>query len=291
MAWDDIRFFLALARSGSLSAAARALQVEHSTVARRVEQLEARLRVRLFDRLARGWALTGEGSALRERAEAVELEVLALERAAAGVESLAGTVTISAPPVLLSRLLIPVLRPFAAMYPQVTLNLVGERRQAQMLRAEADLALRLGRPVEPDLVARQLGVLRYRLYGTVEQLARPASEQVFIGFDDSLPDLPQKRWLEAYVGNRAWSLRSNDMETMVQAAVAGWGIALLPDNLGCTLAALQTLPEADPSWERPVYLVMHPDLRRAQRVRLMADWITAHWGDALPVWAGEAVRP
>jgi len=77
------------------------------------------------------------------RAEAVELEVLALERAAAGVESLAGTVTVSAPPVLLSRLLVPVLRAFAAAYPQVTLHLVGERRQAQMLRAEADLALRV----------------------------------------------------------------------------------------------------------------------------------------------------
>lgn len=291
MAWDDIRFFLALARSGSLSAAARALQVEHSTVARRVEQLEARLRVRLFDRLARGWALTGEGAALRERAEAVELEVLALERAAAGVESLAGTVTISAPPVLLSRLLVPMLRRFATAHPQVTLNLVGERRQAQMLRAEADLALRLGRPAEPDLVARQLGVLRYRLYGTAEQVARPAAEQVFIGFDESLPDLPQKRWLEAHVGPRAWSLRSNDMETMVQAAAAGWGLALLPDSVGSALAALQALPGADPSWERPVYLVMHPDLRRARRVRLVADWVAAHWADAPPARGEEALPP
>ncbi|MBN9368018.1 MAG: LysR family transcriptional regulator [Comamonadaceae bacterium] len=282
MAWDDIRFFLALARGGSLSAAARALEVEHSTVARRVEQLEARLRVRLFDRLARGWTLTGEGAALRERAEAVELEVLALERAAAGVELLAGTVTVSAPPVLLSRLLVPVLRAFAAAYSQVTLHLVGERRQAQMLRAEADLALRLGYPTEPDLVARQLGVLRYRLYGTAQQVACPAHEQAFIGFDDSMPGLPQQQWLEACVGARRWSLRSNDMEAMVQAAVAGWGLALLPDSVARGHPGLQALPGADPAWVRPVFLVMHADLRRARRVRLAADWIAAHWEDAPP---------
>ena len=277
MAWDDIRYFLALARGGSLSAAARALQVEHSTVARRVEHLEARLGVRLFDRLARGWALTGEGAALRERAEAVELEVLALERAAAGVESLAGVVTVSAPPVLLSRLLVPALRAFAAQYPQITLDLVGEQRQAQMLRAEADLALRLAHPTEPDLVARQLGVLRYSLYGTPWQVARPWAEQVFIGFNDSLPGVPQKQWLDAHVGGRRWSLRSNDLETMLQAAVAGLGLALLPDCVARGLPGLQALPGADSAWARPVCLVMHPDLRRARRVRLLADWIVAHW--------------
>ena len=281
MAWDDIRFFLALARSGSLSAAARALQVEHSTVARRVEQLEARLRVRLFDRLARGWALTGEGAALRERAEAVETEVLALERAAAGVEPLEGAVTLSAPPVLLSRLLLPVLHAFAAQYPQITLNLAGERRQAEMLRAEADLALRLAHPAEPDLVARQLGVLTYGLYGTPQQVARPWGAQVFIGFNDSLPGMLQKQWLEAHVGERHWSLRSNDMETMLQAAVAGMGLALLPDCVARGQPALQALPGADPAWVRPVCLVMHPDLRRARRVRLLADWIAAHWGEAV----------
>lgn len=150
-------------------------------MARRVEHLEARLGVRLFDRLARGWALTGEGAALRERAEAVELEVLALERAAAGVESLAGVVTVSAPPVLLSRPLEPALQ-----------------------RPGNHAAGRRGRP-GPGPAARLRGARR--------------------------------------------------------AAC-----------LGC-----RRCRGGDPAWVRPVCQVMHPDLRRARRVRLLADWIVAHW--------------
>lgn len=273
MLWDDIRYFLALARGGSLSAASRALGVEHSTVARRVGQLESELQVRLFDRLARGWSLTSEGGALLGRAEAVEQEVLALRRTALGVDPLAGKVRISAPPLLLSHLILPGLRAFSVNHPGVTLELTGERRDADLARAEADIAIRLGRPSEPDLVARPLGEIAYGLYGLVEEIGRPQEEQIFVGFDDSMPDLPQKLWLDEHVAGRRFSVRSNDMATMLQAALSGFGIALLPDFLARTHDRLKTLPLDSQAPVRPVFLVLHADIRRSQRVRLVADGI------------------
>src|SRR6185436_19246317 len=98
MQWDDVRYFLILARNGSLSAASRSLRVEHSTVSRRVDALEKDLGVRLFDRLPRGWVLSAEGKDLVEVAQRIEAEALALERAAAGRSAPAGKVRISAPP-------------------------------------------------------------------------------------------------------------------------------------------------------------------------------------------------
>ncbi len=272
--WDDIRHFLALARSGSLLGAGRALGVEHSTVARRVGQLESGLGIRLFDRLARGWALTAEGADLLARAEAVEQEVLALHRAAAGLEPLSGVVRISAPPLLLSHLVVPGLRPLSAAHPGVVLELAGERREADLVRGEADIAIRLGRPTDASLVVRALGEISYGLYGLAGEVGRPGPEQVYIGFDDSMPDLPQKLWLDKHAGGRRFSMRSNDMATMLQAALGGFGIALLPDFLAAAHVGLRRLPSDTSPPVRPMFMVMHPDIRRSRRVRLIADHLT-----------------
>jgi DNA-binding transcriptional LysR family regulator len=108
-----------------LSGASRQLSVEHSTVARRVGQLEAALSIRLFDRLARGWTLTVEGHDLFGRAEAVEREVMALRRVSADMDALAGTVRISAPPLILAHLLLPGLRGLRTEHPGLMLDLIG----------------------------------------------------------------------------------------------------------------------------------------------------------------------
>lgn len=163
--WDDIRFFLALARAGSLSRAARALRVEHSTVARRVTSLEAALALRLFDRLASGWSLTAEGEELLAKAGAVEAQILGLARIARERDPMAGRVRISAPPVLLAELLMPAVASLCATHPGLTIELEGSRREADMMRAEADIALRIGLPEAGDLIARRIAEIRYGLYG------------------------------------------------------------------------------------------------------------------------------
>lgn len=271
LAWDDIRYFLALARTGSLSAASRQIGVEHSTVSRRAGQLESALSVRLFDRLARGWALTVEGQALLRQAEAVEQEIWGLRRAASGIDTLTGTVRLSAPPMILSHWLLPGLANLRADHPSLKLDLVGERREADMIRAEADIAVRLGRPSAPDLIAQSLGEVTYGLFGLPAEIARPVEDRCYIGFDDSIPGLPQKQWLDAEVAARRTSIISNDMATMLQAALQGFGIALLPEFLAELYPQLHRCISRTQPLVRPLFLVMHPDVRRSRRVRLVAD--------------------
>jgi DNA-binding transcriptional LysR family regulator len=275
MQWDDVRYFLALARHGSLSAAARLLQIEHSTVARRVASLEKSLGVKLFDRLPRGWTLTPQGQSLHERARLLEGDMQALQRAALGQSALAGRVRVSSPPLLLNEFIMPHLDEFRAACPQIELELIGERRGAHLGRGEADIALRMNEPHEPDLVARILAQIHYGLYGTQARCAAPEADRTFIGFDDSMPLLPQKLWLDAHVTTDRYVLRSNDMMAMRQAAGQGWGLALLPRFLATKDRRLQLAspPSAPPSL--PVYLVMHADVRRAPRVRSTADYLVA----------------
>lgn len=273
MQWDDVRYFLALARQGSLSATARWLEIEHSTVARRVSSLERALGLKLFDRLARGWTLTAEGQMLYEPACLLEENMQALQRTAQGHSALTGRVRISLPPQLLSYFVLPHLDEFHVRYPQIELELIGERRGSNLGRGEADIALRMSEPREPDLVARTLGQVSYGLYGTAACGALSDPEQTFIGFDDSMPQLPQKLWLDSHVGARRYALRTNDMTTMSQAAAQGWGIAMLPRFLAATDRRLKLLPTGITPPSLPVYLVMHADVRRAPRVRSTADYL------------------
>lgn len=272
--WDDIRFFITVARTGTLSGAARELDVEHSTVGRRIGQLEEAINARLFHRLARGWTLTDEGAELLHKAHGVEEGITSFLRAASSIDALAGTVRISAPPLLLSHLITPNLGDLASSYPALTLELVGERRNADLLRAEADLAIRLREPTEQDLVIRRLGAVTYGLYGLEDEIQRTRPDRVFIGFDESMPDLPQKSWLESHAEGCRISIKANDMSIMLQAALAGLGIALLPEFLARPYPNLRRLELDVPIPSRSLYLVSHPDMRRAQRVQLVREKIS-----------------
>ncbi|MDC7703962.1 LysR family transcriptional regulator [Vogesella indigofera] len=274
MQWDDVRFFLQLARQGSLSGSARAMGVEHSTVARRIGQLEVSLDVRLFDRLPRGWQLTQEGQNLLPQAVAVEAGVLALQRTAATQQAVSGQVRLSAPPQLLSEVLLPELAAFRQQFPEIDLLLLGERRNASLEQGEAELALRLGEPQTPDLIARPVATVGYGLYGTVAWQEQGRENRAFVGFDDSMPGLWLKDWFDAHLAGRRQVLRSNDLATQLRAARDGWGIALLPHFLGRQAPELVCLETAAPP-ARTLHLLMHPDVRKAQRVRVLADFLVA----------------
>jgi len=284
--WDDIRYFLALAQEGSLSGAARKLKVEHSTVARRVEMLEQALAVRLFDRVPRGWTLTPEGETLAAQALRIDEEAQAFARAASGVSALSGVVRISAPPTLATYFFAPRLLPLRQRWPGITLELVGEVRQVNLSRREADLAIRLMRPTAPGLAARALGDMHFGLYARPEWLARPEEEWEFVGYDDSLRDSPQQQWLEQFTGRRNTVLRSNDLGILLEAAVAGVGVVLLPHFIGRCDPRLLPVPQHICPATRKLWLVMHPDLRRSPRVRTVADAIVEIVEREKPLLAG-----
>lgn len=269
--WDDLRVFLALVRAGSLSAAARDLGVEHTTVARRVDALERDLGVALFERLPRAWRTTPEGAAIAERAEAVEREALAVARAADAGSAAPMRLRLSAPPVVASAFLTARLAPLLAAHPELRLDLVGEAATVSLARREADLALRLSRPSEADVIARRVGLLRFALWAAPAHLAgRTSADWRWCGYDDALAHLPQERWLERRRGGRPLAFRANDLASLHAAAAAGIGVALLPHVLAADDPRLEHLEEA-PEATREIWLAVHPDLARAPRARLVID--------------------
>lgn len=278
--WEDVRYFLALTREGSLSAAARALAVEHSTVGRRVDALEKALALRLFDRLPRGWQLTAEGEQLLAQAERMEEEALAFERAAVGVGCIGGLVRVSVPPSLGSLVVVPRLAALRERWAGVQLEVVGELREANLSRREADIAVRLGRPQAPGLAARPLGPIGVGLYARADYAARPEEEWEFIGYDESMSHIPHQRWLMQYMGKRRFALRSNDQVAIVKAAATGLGVACLPHYSACLEATLRTIPTDTVAPSRDAWLVLHPDVRRSPRVRLIADLIGEIFAEA-----------
>ena len=279
--WDDIRYFLALSRSGSLSGAARSLGVEHSTVARRVDALEQTLGLKLFDRLPRGWVLTAEGHELSAQAAKLDEEAQAFARLAVGASAIEGTVRISAPPVLASHVLVPRLARRREDWSRIQVEIIGEAREANLARGEADLALRMSRPTAPGLVVRKVGQLRYGLYGAPLWHQRPEADWVFLGYDESLSQVPQQRWLTKIAGDRPFVFRSNDLSALVQAAVEGLGVTTIPHVLAAGQPGLQRMPTALEETGRDVWLVMHPDTKRSPRIRLMADLVFETLGEAL----------
>lgn len=284
--WDDIRYFLALARQGSLSGASRQLGVEHSTVARRVEALEKALAVRLFDRLPRGWSLTPEGETLADRGRRLEDEALAFSRAALGVASLQGTVRVSTPPLLASQFLVPRLSAFRHQWPNIDLEIIGETREANLARGEADIALRLSRPTAPGLVAKPLGAMGYGLYAAHGYGERPPALWEFVGYEESLRQVPQQRWLEGIAAGRRFVLRSNDLAALHAGARVGLGVAALPHFLAAHDPALTLLPTPTLPEPRRYWLVMHPDVRRSPRVRAVADALAAIFSEAADLLLG-----
>jgi DNA-binding transcriptional LysR family regulator len=276
--WDDLRYFVALARAGSLSAAARNLKAEHTTVARRVAALEASLRAKLFERAAKGYRLTAQGEEFAALAYRIEGEVLGIERRAdASDASVAGVVRVSAPPAIASYYLTEKLALLRQAYPGIIVELMGDRLAANLARREADIAMRLFQPEQGAMVARRVGAFAHGLYGAKPYLAATSDgDRQYLGYDDSLEHVPQQQWVLSLAGPRALVFRSNELACLHQAIVAGVGLGALPRFIGDSDERLQRVPminEAEAT--REIWLLVHPDLRGSPRVRVVLEHLAA----------------
>jgi len=266
--WNDLRYFLAVTSAGSLSAAARALGVEHTTVSRRIEALEGVLGLRLFDRFARGWSLTDAGRALLPQAQRVEEQIHALLRLASGAGSESGTVRISAPPAIAAHWITPRLPALRAQLAGIQIELGAESARVDLSRREADIAIRFRRPQAPDLAVRIVATVKYYLCAAPEYLAaHQPDEWEFIGYDESLAETPQQQWLNAFAAGRPFAFSSNDLSSIAAAVRFGAGIAVLPDYLAAGLI----IPGINCPVQRELWMVIHDDVRKAPRVRRTAD--------------------
>ncbi|TYC49342.1 LysR family transcriptional regulator [Rhodobacterales bacterium] len=272
MNWDDLRHFSALASAGSLSGAARMLGVEHATVARRISSLENHLGVQLVDRRGRRWSLTGEGERIAAIAERMETEAQAVRRAADGARSeLSGTVTISAPPALALAFLTQPLVALQARHQALTIRMLSEARTASLDRSEADIAVRLSRPEDGDLMITRLGRLAFRLYANPDYLAlTKEAAWRFIGYEGASPRAPQQTAAERFAGSRPFTFFASSLEIQQAAARAGGGVAALPDFMARSDPGLvAAVPEELMS--RDIWFVVHNDLRRSAPVRAILE--------------------
>lgn len=273
--WENLHHFVALAREGSLSAAARALRVDHATVARRVAALEAETGMKLVDRRARSYSLTEIGRRVAATAAPMEDAAFAVARAAlAAGPGLHGEVTISSPPSMTNVLIAPQLVRLRARHPGISLTLIGEKRTASLNRREADIAVRLARPAEPGLIARKAGRIGFSLYGSPQYLQEtPPAAFAFIAYDSSMDGSPQQKWLNAIHAGREIALRSSDLESQVAAARSGMGLAVLPHFIGDYTPGLRRWKMESASDRRDVWLIVHRDLRNTPLVRAVMEFL------------------
>jgi len=284
MDWDALRIVLAVARAGSLSGAARALGVNHSTVFRRLGVIESELEVRLFERLPGGFLATAAGEALRAAAERVEAEVLDAERKLSGQDlRLTGSLRVTAPDTLALRLLPEALAAFRPAYPGIEVELSIDNGIADLTRREADVAVRpTDRPPEA-LVGRRIAAIAFAAYGAPgylrETAGRPLAAHAWIAPDESLRRLAVARWLRDELPDAAVALRSDSLMGLFEAARAGLGLALLPCFMADPEPGLVRVTGPLDGAATSLWLLTHEDLRRTARVRAFLDfvgpWLTA----------------
>ena len=282
--WQDIHYFSVLARAGSLSAAARELGVDHATVGRRVSSLENALALRLIERLPRSTALTREGEAIAALATEMAGTVHAIERRARGYSaSPSATVRISASPAVAARLIAPHVVNFHREHPGIMLALSGASHNAALDRGEAEIAVRLTRPDDPDLVIRRIGVMRFALYATPEYATKPPADWTFIGYDPALNHVTQQAWLRTLLAGRQIVFQASDLFGQQEATRAGLGAVVLPRFMGDDDAALVRLPTDHAPPTRDIWLVTYPDLKRSAAIRAAMDFLTQVIGRGCPV--------
>jgi DNA-binding transcriptional LysR family regulator len=283
--WNDLRYFLALCRAGTLVGAARALSVRHSTVGRRIEALEAALGVSLFTRTSDGFALTGAGREIVALAEDAERAVAAVERRVGGADArLEGIVRVTTSEAF-SGFLVRRLSELRAEHPALMVEVLSGNAPLDLMRREADIAVRFVETTDAELVCKRLCDVGWSLYASESYLARrsaPAAPTDLAGhdlvaFDETMARNPGATWLEEHGAGARIVIRCNSLVSAQNAAVAGMGIAVLPCFMAEAAPDLRRLtPEIVAT--RPIWLVFHPDVGRIGRVRTVIDFIAASVG-------------
>ena len=281
--WDDLRFFLALARHGSLLSAAKALNVSQQTVGRRVTSLEANLGVRLLNRTPDGYVLTLSGEELRAKAERLEAEIITVEGDISGRDTqFAGLVRVTCAETVAAHILSPSFAELRARYPDVTVELIPNPRELSLAMREADISVRLRLPQQQDLIVRKIGTLAFGLYATRGYLEAHGAldfEDGCSGHDiitqiDDNQEMTQTSWLTDLASRARVGMQTSSHEAAVLATANGGGLACL----ACFRADREErLVRMEVPYDPPVadiWLMVHKDNRDNPRIRIVLTHIT-----------------
>jgi DNA-binding transcriptional LysR family regulator len=298
--WNDLRHFLAVARAGTTLGAARALGVSQPTVVRRVAALEAACGVALFDRHSSGYALTEDGRSVLPLAERVEAEVGALSNTlAACARKATNAIRLTAAENLVNDFVLPALANFRAKFPNAKVQLIATDAKLDLMRGEADVALRAGiaRPEDGDLVGRRLPDPAWAVFGSrsyIAEAGRPAGAEeldghALIGGEGEIVHLPAMRWLAEAAPQASVVWRANTLTSLHAAVRAGLGLSVLP----CMIAGrdpelVQCFPPP-PELDSEMWIVTRPELRDDPCVRALMSLIAERLTELAAVTRGEAV--
>lgn len=281
--WDSLRYFLEVARTQRVSAAARKLGVEHTTVARRVRALEAELDSLLFEKSrSAGYVLTEDGQRLFVFAEQMESTVHTARENLSGIgQALSGHVRIGATEGFGSYVLTPLAADFQRRYPHITLDILPVPRFVSLSKREADLAITIERPQRGPYVCTKLCDYTLMLYGTPAYLARhaPIRERAdlaghnFIGYVDELLFSERLRYLEDVLPNSQVALRSTSVIAQYHATLQGQSLAILPCFIAAQDPRLTPVLPDDIAITRSFWMYCHEDLRRLKRVSALWEFM------------------
>jgi DNA-binding transcriptional LysR family regulator len=280
--WNDLRAFLAVARSGRLTAAAARLRIDHSTLSRRIGGLEHGLKAKLFDRSPSGYTLTAPGARLMPLAEEMERIALgAVETVGGTSASVDGTVRIGAPGGFGSGFLAPRLPTLKATYPQLRIQLVAASAMFSLSKRDADVVISVSRPPAGRLTVSRLVDYDLALYAAPAYLAAhpPIASTAdlgrhrFVSYIEDLLHFPELDFLQHVAPQGATSLESSNIFAQLRATLAGAGLCVLPGFLAAEEASLVRVLAHEVSLTRSLWMVVHQDLAELARVKAVMRFI------------------
>jgi len=278
MPWTDFHLVLAVSREASVAKACKLLDMTHSTLLRKLDQVETRLRTRLFERVRGRYTLTSAGDEIAQAALVFESLARNAETRVLGQDLRpSGEVRVSVASVVLDHLLPPVLAQFAPAFPDVQIELTASREHVSLRRREADVAIRITDTVPQWLVGRKLADLQFRIYASrrgranvpARSMAQLRDERRWIGLERDARDLKFDRWLAAEVPDENVVLRVDDFGHAATLVRAGLGIALLPAFIEAAVPDLQPLTASIEELETPLWLITHPELKNTARIQVL----------------------
>jgi len=280
MNWNDIRYFLAVARHGGLTGAAREMRASRSTVARRSESLEAALRTRLFERRPDGYALTDSGRDMIGKAAVIEAGMTELEDRFGGEDGrVSGTVRIVTVETL-AHLIMPGLPALQAAHPDLSISVAINPSFASLPQRAADIGLRLCRPQQGSFAVKRVGMLSFGLFGSpgylaahpVEQASPPIAGHRLITWGDPLSFVALPKILRSWTEEASTVLQVDSMQAQMMAIRSGGGLGVLPRAAAGEAGLEIVLPDLCRQ-DEPIWLVVHEDIQHARRVRVVREFL------------------
>lgn len=288
MDWNDLNYCLVVANEGSVSAAAKKLGVNHTTVSRRVTALEKELGATLFDRSTKGWLITPLGESILPSLQQMQEEAnTVLRHATAGQEELSGKLRVTAVDICIQRVLLPGLKAFSEKYPDISIELIASDESFNLAAHDADIAFRTTDNPPPNVVGKKIADFAHALYGTEELYQRVMAGDPTVGAVTWMGDgTSQPEWIAKDFPDMPIRYRANSLNVSYDLITNGHGIGQLPCGLGDAEHGLRRIPCKHVDAGMGFWVLSHIDLRTTARIRIFRDFMLDSIAPYVPLIEG-----